>query len=517
MALTKATYSMVDGAPINVKDYGAIGDGVTDDTAALQAAIDAAIPTGKQIVFPQGNYITTSQLNVNLSSSSHALFMQGNGKAQITSTATGSVIDVTSADPNTRGYFIPCVIDGMFIFGDGVNNDHVLTIYGTAYANSCITNSNISGAKVSLIELNECWEFSIDNSQIGWGAASRTTSGTIAVDVLNANAFNMTNCDINNIGSNYSGTGVRISSATAAYINNNTIENVTTGVEILSGQGSVVVSENYFENMPAAQAYVSKSAPFVKVGTSSSALSVSVVDNWFSINNDQLLIEFDLVSKGYIARNINNNVFVNPSYYNLTANTEGVIVENNDYMLPPVSGKAGLTATDFTNTMNAKFSADHPSLWVPASAFQIYAGTPTQVAGTYGPAWQMQNGSTNGVEAGVVIPPSWGICTIRVWSMMSFDATTSDAITWYCAPVVLKADGTTISNGSSVNYAWDGRPANTPRISSFGVYWDVTRTNYEEPITVIAQRLGAAAGDTFTGNAILYGVLIERVPVGDTY
>lgn len=39
MSLTKASFSLINGAPLNVQDFGAVGDGVADDTAAFNSVI----------------------------------------------------------------------------------------------------------------------------------------------------------------------------------------------------------------------------------------------------------------------------------------------------------------------------------------------------------------------------------------------------------------------------------------------------------------------------------------------
>jgi hypothetical protein len=65
MALTKVSFSMINGEVVNVLDYGAVADGVTNDAAA----ITAAVATGKNVYFPKGTYYyntnTPTQLNSN--------------------------------------------------------------------------------------------------------------------------------------------------------------------------------------------------------------------------------------------------------------------------------------------------------------------------------------------------------------------------------------------------------------------------------------------------------------------
>jgi len=57
-----AVYAGMFNGAVSVKSYGAVGDGVTDDTAAIQAALDAG--AGGQVCVPPGTYLTTDALSI---------------------------------------------------------------------------------------------------------------------------------------------------------------------------------------------------------------------------------------------------------------------------------------------------------------------------------------------------------------------------------------------------------------------------------------------------------------------
>lgn len=52
MTITKLNFDQIRGNYVSVSDFGAVGDGVTDDTAAIQAAIDSLEDRGGTVFFP---------------------------------------------------------------------------------------------------------------------------------------------------------------------------------------------------------------------------------------------------------------------------------------------------------------------------------------------------------------------------------------------------------------------------------------------------------------------------------
>jgi len=177
--LTKATHRMIDGASINVKDYGAVGDGVTDDTVAIQAAFDlvhtttsASYPSNRNgaadatnIYFPPGVYVTSAPLNLGKADNFMywtTLEMHG---ATIESTYVGSDAALILWTPYN------CVFNGMGVFCDGataikVNNSRN-SKYQDVYVGSSSTTSTSKTLHLRGVQFNNSWNNISFNQNVG--------------------------------------------------------------------------------------------------------------------------------------------------------------------------------------------------------------------------------------------------------------------------------------------------------------------------------------------------------------
>src|SRR5215472_2456536 len=92
----------------NVTSYGAKGDGSTNDTAAIQGAIDAcAVGQGGIVWFPAGRYVTTLSLFVRAGS----IVLEGVGYASVITPQGNFDTIVFQSDP-----------PGTFLYGNRMFN-----------------------------------------------------------------------------------------------------------------------------------------------------------------------------------------------------------------------------------------------------------------------------------------------------------------------------------------------------------------------------------------------------------
>jgi Pectate lyase superfamily protein len=108
---TGTAWKVLNESVINVKDYGAIGDGVTDDSVVVQAFLDSTtIDKNKSLFFPEGRYL----LNISLRYYVPNIIGQGNHSTILSSfTPTGFAITV-----NRNDTWLPFEISNLRIEGN---------------------------------------------------------------------------------------------------------------------------------------------------------------------------------------------------------------------------------------------------------------------------------------------------------------------------------------------------------------------------------------------------------------
>ena len=160
MALTKASYSLITGAPFNVLDYGADPTGVANSRDAFQAAIDALVATGKsgRLDIPAGTYKLNSGITIDASVCTvvgYAALLDFSSFAASTGAAitlTGDAIDY-GGNPYFNGVN---VMQGLKIKGPGP------TVTGNTGV--LLTGSGLEGSND--YALRDCEVFSFENGVV---------------------------------------------------------------------------------------------------------------------------------------------------------------------------------------------------------------------------------------------------------------------------------------------------------------------------------------------------------------
>jgi hypothetical protein len=172
---------------VNVKDFGAVGDGVADDTAAIQAAIDYSSSIGGCIVFlPEGSYKTSSALSLKPN-----VYLKGSGTRAtfIIGSGTHSVIAAVGSLTN--------------ILSNGKISD--LTIRGGSKTNTSVRGVDfrwVNRYEVTNLEIFQCyigfyfdnsWQTKLDTVHIHGGGTDQSYIGFYGAEVHPSNQNNTVN------------------------------------------------------------------------------------------------------------------------------------------------------------------------------------------------------------------------------------------------------------------------------------------------------------------------------------
>jgi hypothetical protein len=264
------------GVFVNVKDYGAVGNGIANDAPAIQAAITATgwPATRGYVHFPTGvyNFASTVQINGGGATSTPELHLLSGG-AQITTTIVGlTLFNVTNSIVSLtrvkfRGFFFNTNANGSTAVV--LNNSELCEFLGCGFGGSFSTGIKLTGTSsynrfVSCEFVNMAQGISVE------GAADHL--------LVNGCSFGeqLIGSPVSWIRINSSCTGVQIMNSTF-YCTGAT----TAGVDVQNGNGHIIANCHFREYL----------VPAIKLGTNGSTHSNTISGCTFAAGgNDDIYI-----------------------------------------------------------------------------------------------------------------------------------------------------------------------------------------------------------------------------------
>ena len=170
---------VIGGVVMSVKDFGAVGDGVTDDTEALRAAARC----GEMVFFPKGTYIITDSINAESN-----INWVGEGEDSIIELRIGSNKDGTIISVNNFSISIQ---------GLALNANHSSASMG--YMADCILTSNIKSVllnNVKFIDANMGLSLSGDTNSSVSISNCKVENCNIGINIHGINGARISNCEL---------------------------------------------------------------------------------------------------------------------------------------------------------------------------------------------------------------------------------------------------------------------------------------------------------------------------------
>jgi hypothetical protein len=254
MALTKAHNRMIQGSVFNVFDYGAIGDGVADDTQALQDALDAVFDNfGGTLRIPAGNYRITADLVPKINPGG-----SGNPPLNRFFRIIGDGIDATNILGGTDGYglkiygaappvrnnaFVGVWLEGFSMVGSGLNGIGI-DIYSMQRGQ--LSNVSASGYNYGL-RLRSSWVNSItdrcrfENNNVGVKIPKFDDTTSEANEGVNSVEFRGISCSPNVKA------GISIDYANLITIEDVLLESCPVGIYLLQQIQYIQLKTLYYE------------------------------------------------------------------------------------------------------------------------------------------------------------------------------------------------------------------------------------------------------------------------------
>jgi hypothetical protein len=252
---------------VSVKDFGAVGDGATDDTLAIQAAIDYVaalpqVPSKPTIYFPAGRYLITNTLqlaaDISLQGEPRDIgysFAFTHSSEIIAGTAMDAMIDVTGSNiyVGNLGFYANTLANYALKSAGSFGR-----MSGNTFENLAITLCQKSGiylqncgiTKIRACQISNCLECGIDGQ--GFGDAD--------IDECFINTINMDSTSTVNAPSSATvyGVGIRmrrdaVSGGQAGNINirGGKIEFTRVGILLNAAQGVNITGVNFDSNRKA--------------------------------------------------------------------------------------------------------------------------------------------------------------------------------------------------------------------------------------------------------------------------